>query len=250
MRRVAAISLLACACLAAPGTSALAANPLKRTDARARLTSCHRALALTGRSLTVDASMRSLRQGDRMQMRFDLLQRLIGGKRFRRLPGPGLGAWNPATPGVDRYRFRKPIQNLPAGASYMVKVTFRWLDDRGVAFARTVRFTPACLQPDLRPDLRIVGFAGTRSLGGGQRAYRVIVRNAGRTASRDFTAILTIAGLPRPAVNLAGLSPGQRRLVELTGPRCESGQTIRVELDPGNQVDEASETNNSRSTTC
>ncbi len=252
MRRVAATSLLACALLAVPGASALGASKprLKVSVAKARLTSCHPALEPTGRSLTVDATMRSLHKGDRMQMRFDLLQKVSGARRFHKLPGPGLGAWNPASPGVDRYRFRKPIQNLPAAASYMVKVSYRWQDDHGVTFAHTTRFTRVCAQPDLRPDLRIASFLGTRKLGGGQFAYRIVVRNAGRTLSRDFDAVLTIAGLPRPAVDVAGLAGGDRRVIELTGPRCDAGQTMRVELDPDNRVDEASETNNSRSTTC
>ena len=88
------------------------------------------------------------------------------------------------------------------------------------------------------------------SVAAGDFAYRVTLRNAGRTASRDFDAVLTVGGLPRPAVNVVGLAPGERRVVELHGPRCEPGSTARVELDPDNRVDEAVEANNSRSTTC
>jgi CARDB len=250
MRRVALTSLVACVFLALPGAFALGARTPKRADARARLTACKPSLYQASRSLTVDASMHSLQTGDRMQLRFELFRKPLGSTRFRKLAGPGLGTWNPATPGVDRFRFRKPIQNLPAASSYYVKVTYRWLDRQNAAYARTVRLTGVCFQPDLRPDLRVAGFGGTRRLGPGQFAYTVVLRNAGRTASRDFDAVLTVGGLPRPAVNVSGLAAGERRIVELTGPRCESGATTRVELDPDNRVDESNEANNSRSTTC
>jgi CARDB len=250
MRRVALTSLVACVLAALPGALALGAPAPKRTDARARLTACKPSLDQASRSLTADASMRSLQKGDRMQLRFELFRKALGSKRFRKLAGPGLGTWNPATPGVDRFRFRKPIQNLPAASTYYVKVTYRWLDEHNAAYARTVRFTGQCFQPDLRPDLRVAAFSGTRRVGPGEFAYRVLLRNAGRTASRDFDAVLTVGGLPRPAVHVSGLAAGERRYVELIGPRCETGATARVELDPDNRVDESNETNDSRSTTC
>ena len=250
MRRVAVTSLVACAFVALPGAFALGARVPQRADARARLTACKPSLDPATRSLTVDASMRSLQHGDRMQLRFELFQKAKGAKRFRKLAGPGLGTWNPATSGVDRFRFRKPIQNLPVASTYYVKVTYRWLDAQSVAYARTVRLTGLCFQPDLRPDLRVVGFTGTRRLGPGSFAYTVLLRNAGRTASRDFDAVLTVGGLARPAVNVSGLAAGEQRSIDLTGPRCESGATARVELDPDDRVDESNETNDSRSTTC
>jgi hypothetical protein len=250
MRRVALTSLFACVAVAVSAAPALAAPQPSRSDARARLTACKPSLDQASRSLTVDASMRSLQKGDRMQLRFELFRKPQRSKRFRKLTGPGLGTWNPATPGVDRFRFRKPIQNLPAASTYYVKVTYRWLDENNAAYARTVRLTGLCFQPDLRPDLRVAAFSGTRRVGPGEFAYQVLLSNAGRTPSRDFDAVLTIRGLPRPAVNVAGLAAGERRLVELVGPRCDSGDTMRVELDPDNRVDEANEANDSRSTTC
>jgi hypothetical protein len=254
MRRLVTTTVAAtCVALAAPAAltpSALGAKVPKLADARAKLVACKSALDQASRSLTVDASMRSLAENDRMQMRFELFSREPGKRRFHRLPGPGLGSWNPATPGVDRFRFRKPIQNLPAPATYYVKVAFRWLDADGTPYARTARFTANCYQPDRRPDLRIAAFARPVRVGTGDFVYRVTLRNAGRTASRDFDAVLTVGGLPRPAVNVAPLAPREIRVVELHGPRCDPGATARVELDPDNRVDEASETNNSRSITC
>lgn len=252
MRRVAQSVLVVCLAVAVPAAVALGATTKqpKRSDARARLSACKQALDLTGRSLTVDASMHSLQDGDRMQMRFDLYQRKPGSARFRKLPGPGLGTWNPAMPGVDRYRFRKPIESLPAPAAYRVKVTYRWLDENDVAHARTTRLTGLCVQPDLRPDLRVADFRGVRRFAQGEFLYRVMLNNAGRTASGDFGAVLTLGGAARPVVNVLSMAPGERRVVELIGPRCESGATERVQLDPDDRIDESSELNNARSTPC
>jgi hypothetical protein len=250
MRRVALTSLVACVLLALPGAFALGAKTPKPTDARARVTACKASLDQASRSLTVDASMHSLQQGDRMQLRFDLFRKAQGKKSFRKLAGPGLGTWNPATPGVDRFRFRKPIQNLPAASTYYVRVAYRWLDGHDVVYARTVRLTGLCFQPDLRPDLRVAGISSIRRVGPGEFVYNAVLRNAGRTASHDFDALLMVGGLPRSTVNVAGLAAGERRAVDLTGPRCEPGATARVELDPDNRIDESDETNNARSTPC
>ena len=134
MRRVALTSLVACVFAVLPGAFALGARAPQRSDARARLTACKPALDQASRSLTVDASMRSLQKGDHMQLRFELFRKAQGSRRFRKLAGPGLGTWNPATPGVDRFRFRKPIQNLPAASTYYVKVTYRWLNEQNLAY--------------------------------------------------------------------------------------------------------------------
>ena len=259
MRRLTATSAFAlCVALAAPVSltpSALAAKAPKPADARARLVACTLSLDPAKRALTVDASMRSLMEDDRMQMRFELLQRASGRVRFRKLAGPGLGTWNPATPGVDRYRFRKPIQNLPVPYHYIVKVTFRWLNPDGTPYARTARFTSDCFQPDRRPDLRIVSISRPERF---QKpfsnepawSYNVVLRNAGRTPSRDFVAVLTVNGVPQQPTTASPIGPAERQALRIFAPRCDPGSTVRLELDPDNRVDEANETNNSRSYTC
>src|SRR5688572_1897424 len=145
MRRVGPTTLAGALALALPGTvAASSAVTPERDDARVRLLACRAGVDPLARSLTVDSVMRSLRTGDRMHMRFELYQRVPRTRRFRRMTGPGLGVWNAATPGVLRFRFRKPIQNLPAPATYYVRVAYRWRDAEGETFARTSRTTPLC----------------------------------------------------------------------------------------------------------
>ncbi|HVE69125.1 MAG TPA: hypothetical protein VNB64_11135, partial [Solirubrobacteraceae bacterium] len=191
MRLAALIAALA-AVLAAPAGAAMSGGPAGAADARARLASCHAALDPLARSLTVDSYMLSLRGGDHMQMRFELWQRAAGSLRFRRLPGPGLGTWNSATEGVQRFRFRKPIENLPAPASYFVRVHYRWRSDAGRTFAAAVRSTRLCHQPDVRADLRIAAVGTPRRVGPNRFAYPVVVHNRGRAASGGFDAVLAV----------------------------------------------------------
>lgn len=221
-------------------TASVASTP-ERADARLRLLSCRAGVDPLARSLTVDSVMRSLRTGDRMQMRFDLYQRVPRSRRFRRLAGPGLGTWNAATPGVVRFRFRKPIQNLPAPAVYYVRVAYRWKDADGDVVARTVRVTPLCRQPDLRADLRVAAVLDS---------HRVVVHNAGRGTSGAFDAAVTIGNAPQPPRTVGALFPGERRTVDLPGAACPPGTPASVQLDPDNRVDESDERNNVRSFTC
>jgi hypothetical protein len=250
---VACAAALAVAATPAAGVSrGLAVSPAGDAggDPRARLAACRDSQDPMGRSLTVDASMRSVRAGDRMQMRFDLYQRLPRARRFQRLPGPGLGTWNPASPGVQRFRFHKAIQNLPAPASYYVKVLYRWRDDTGHNLVTATRQTGMCAMSDLRPDLRIAELRPPRHEGPGRYVFPIVVRNAGRGASRDFDVLVTVGEQSQPLLTVAGLAPGERRLVEVIGTRCPPGTAGTVQLDPDNRVDEPGRRNNVRAFTC
>jgi hypothetical protein len=243
----------ACAMLVAPAPAAAAgAAAPGRSDARARLVACKPALDQLSRSLVVDSVMRALAPGDRMQMRFDLYQRKPSALRFRRMapPGVGLGVWNPSTPGFSRFRYRKAIQNLAAPAVYFVKVSYRWLDAAGTVTARTARRTGLCNQPDLRPDLRIVDAGQPRRLGPSEFAYRVVLHNAGRTAAGSFDVVPVVNGVRGRSTTVPGLLAGERRAVDVIGPRCPSGGRTAIVVDPDNRVDEANEANNTRWLTC
>ena len=253
MRCAVVTSAIAAVALAAPTVVDAGLVPVERpvrADAVARLVACNGANSPMGRSLSVDSVMRSLRSGDRMQMRFDLLQRVPGALHFRRLPGPGLGSWNAATPGVQRYRFRKPIQNLPAPAVYYVRVRYRWKDATSQTFAAATRTTGLCRQADVRPDLRVVSVGAPSRLSANVFTYPVVVHNAGRGPSGDFDALVTIGDQPQAPRTIVSLAAGERRTVELTGPRCPTGTAASIQLDPDNRVDESAERNNVGSFTC
>ena len=251
-------ALITCAC-----TAAVAAVPVspalggiegaltgRASSAKATLVACHFALPQTARYAVFGGSMASIRNGkDRLQMRFDVYRRLPGSPVFQRIQAPGLGAWNKADAGVTKYRFRQKVENLPAPSFYRAVVSFRWLNAAGKVIARTKRTTASCFQPDPRPDLRPARVTGTR-LGGGNFRYDVAVRNDGRSTASDFDVALNVNGLAQPVGTLTELAAGGRAVVQITGPKCDPGSRLRIDVDPDNRVAEADETNNSLAVDC
>jgi hypothetical protein len=239
---------VAAACLSALALAAVAAPLALAAQASARLVGCVRSTDPLERGLVVEGAMHARERGERMQMRFSLY-RASGGGRLTPVGGPGLGAWNNASPSVDVFRFRKRIRNLPAPAVYVVRVRFRWLDADGDVVARAARRSPACVQPDPRPNLRVVAaLAPGPGPQPGTHAYPIVVRNLGRAPSGDFDVVLAVDGVARPPVTVESLAPGERRVVTLAGPRCARRATFA--LDPDDRVDERVEGDNSRSLDC
>jgi len=218
-------------------------------DASVRVVACRADAAQAGRFLTVEGAMRSLAAGDRLRMRFELQRRARGQLRFVRVGGPGLSTYSEAARGVTRYRYRRKIENLPAPAQYRVVVSFRWLNAAGRVTARTVRTSAVCVQPDLRPDLRVGILIGRERVGPERTSYTLTVMNAGRSAARDFDLVLSVGGVAQPAQTVENLAAGERRLITVTGPRC-TGTGLAVTLDSDDRVDEALEGNNTRSAAC
>jgi hypothetical protein len=114
-----------------------------------------RAAAFTG-SMPATASSR------RMQMRFQLQQRIGSSTRapFRKVAVPGWSAWVTSDPGRQGFVFTKRVEALSAPAAYRAAVTFRWLDARGHAQKTATRTTAACEEPDPRADLVLASLPG------------------------------------------------------------------------------------------
>jgi len=236
---------LAVAAPAALAPSALAVSP-RPLDAQARMVACHPAAAQPGRYLLVEGAMRLLPATSRMQIRFDLYRRLPSRVAFLRVAGPGLGYFYRAAPAVARYVYRKRVAGLYAPGYYRVAVSYRWLNAAGHIVASTSRLSPICFQPDLRPDLQIVGVTGAPGTESGTADYAVTVRNAGRSAAGPFDVTLSVG----TAQTVPGLLPGQVRTILMSAPRCDSGGPLIAEVDPDNRVGEAVESNNRRFLAC
>ena len=215
---------------------------------KASLESCHTGAAALDRFAVFSAQMGSLPQSERMQVRFDLLQRLTG-KAYHRLQAPGLGAWRSSIAGVDIFRYRKQVANLPAPGSYRALVRFRWLDANGKVIAGATRRTRTCKQPDLRPDLS-VGTVTAQPAADGRARYTVLVRNEGRTASSVFSVGFAVGDQTQPTQAVQSLVPGEGRVLTFAAPRCSRSAPVRVTVDPDLAVDEADETNNTRTVVC
>ena len=243
MRKLAGSVLLIAVLAAAPAASA------QTVPTRAALEACHTGTAPLDRYAVFTAQMATVPQAARMQLRFDLLQRLPGDADYRVVRGPGLGVWRSSVPGVDIFRYRKQVANLQAAGSYRALVRFRWLDVTGHVLQSTARRSRTCRQPDLRPDLR-VGAITAQPAGGDRARYAVEVINAGRTATPPFSVAFTVGDQAQPSQTVQPLLAGQGRTLTFAGPRCDPQSALRVTVDPDLAVDESDETNNTRSIPC
>src|SRR4051812_12028975 len=117
MRKIACTATLLLAALAAPAQA-------QTVPTRAALESCHAGDAPLERFAVFSAQMAAIPGTKKMQLRFDLSQRLSG-EDFRRVQAPGLGVWRSSVPGVDIFRYRKQVANLAAPGAYRAVVRFR-----------------------------------------------------------------------------------------------------------------------------
>jgi hypothetical protein len=105
--------------------------------------------------------------------------------------------------------------------------------------------TPACAQPDLRPNLvpgPLTGIFDTRP---GLAIYTLAVRNTGRSAAGPFS--VRVGGA---TAEVDGLGPGQQRTVLVINAVCLAGTSTLAVVDADHRVDESSERNNDARRRC
>ncbi len=249
MRHLAATSLGTLALLVAAAPAADGAP-----SARATLATCHVDPVQDQRYAVFTGEMSSLRQGNRMAMRFALERRAPGEAAFLPVDVPGLAEWKRAKPGRSPYRFAQRVEKLAGPARYRARVTFRWTGPKGAKKIVVRRVTPPCRQPDLRPDLRLRALDARRVPDTDEAQYTVEVRNGGPTVAGQeagFDVVLSIDGIALPATTVNGLAPGERRELTFRGPPCAPGSlSATAVVDPDGRVDEAGEGNNTISVSC
>jgi len=245
MRNAARTCLLGLSLLLLTAAAPAQAQPV---PTRASLEACQAGAAPLERVAEFGAQMGALPGTKRMQVRFDLQER-VPGARFRAIQAPGLGVWRTSAAGVDIFRYRKQVANLDAPAHYRAVVRFRWLAGRKVVRQATRR-TAICKQPDARADLALGAVTAEHTGERNMARYVLAVRNDGRSASGPFTVGLSVGDDPRPAQTVEGLEPGAQRTLTFAGPRCDAGRPLRVSLDADLIVDESDEADNLRSIAC
>jgi hypothetical protein len=231
MLRTALIAVIAL--LVAPAAVASAAGP-----ASVALTACEP----RERAAEFEARMDRVEGTARMKLRFTLEARKAG-KGWRRVAAPELGGWRTADPATTRYISSRRVTALVGPARYRTLVRFRWVDARGHTIAHRKARSRSCWQPDHRPNLKLraLSFEGAE-----ETTYVVLVANTGRSDSGPFD--LEVSGLPLQP--LAGLAPGEERLVEVVGPKCPRGTVVRAKADPLDLIDEHSERDNALTRAC
>jgi hypothetical protein len=211
---------------------------------RASLAACESGATPAQRFAVFTGSMPALAGTRRMWMRFDLLEKRRGAKRWHRLKAPAFGHWDRSkVSGASGFIYTKRVERLKEDARYRAVVRFRWIDAKGHVQRERRRVTRSCTQPSQRPNLVVESVAIAPSPDPQAFRYIISVANDGPTAAGAFSLGLRIDG-PVLAREVPGIAAGGRTTVEITAPRCREGADIAVTLDIARVVREASERDN------
>jgi hypothetical protein len=225
------------AALAIPATAVAAPGDAPRL--RAVVSSCQTGMDASVRAAAFTASMPAGEDTVRMAIRFDLQQRTVDGGVWQRVPAPSFGRWERSRPGVAGFVYTKDVHGLTAPGEYRAQVRFRWYEADGTV--RNVRkLTRSCRQPDPRPDL-VAGRLDATPTPAGLVAYRLTVRNAGRSPAPGFAIAIALDGVEAGRATVAGLAPGASTTVQIVGPSCSGGRAVELRLDADDTVDESAE---------
>lgn len=240
-----ALITFAFALLAAAPAAAAAPKPLLRVA----LKQCTVALQQADRSATFVGSMPLVKGARRMEMRFDLQQR-VPGDRFVRVAVPKWGVWERSQPRVPSFSFERRVEQLAAPADYRAVVRFRWYNASRKIVRRATRHSATCREPDPRPDLAVGTVTAVRT-DPGQARYDVIVRNDGRSdVLTPFDLELSAKGDVLGAASAPSLAAGASTTISIVAAACKPGERLQLHVDSGGTVEEASERNNAAGRDC
>jgi hypothetical protein len=243
-----ALATLASLALALPAAATAATTPPAPVTLSAALTTCKPARDTSGGTAVFTGSMPQIDGATRMEMRFVLLQSTDGASATK-VALPKWGGWQRSEPGRSGFVFRKKVVGLVGPASYRAQIQFRWLDDAGKVVRVTKKATPACQQPDVRPNLTPLGVTATAA-DDDLATYRVTVRNTGRVSAGPFAVTLSVAGATPLQEQVDVIRRGAKVVVVLSGPACTPGSTLDIAVDPENLVAESDESDNALSVPC
>ncbi len=197
---------------------------------------------VSGRSASFSSKMEGGSSAAALALRFDLYARPLRGGAWTAVKGvPKFGGWD--RPSSRSVVWSKSVGGLTAGRSYRVLVTHHWLSKRGRVIRRVVLPSPACDQPDTRPDLT-ASLVDSKPLGDRERRYTLMIRNLGFGAAKGFSVALRVDGVELPTVRVVSLGAGKSRLVNFTAASCSVGSKIQFEADFSKEIAESDESNN------
>jgi hypothetical protein len=193
------------------------------------------------------ARMRRLAVGQRMWMRFTLLERGRDG-RFAPVAAPRLTRWRKSKPGVMAFGYKQRVRGLAADSSYRARVDYRWYDSDGTLQHKARRTSGPCSQSGPLPNLRarITGSEATELPG--VRRYTVRLANPGQLAVQVPKLRFTVEGSSPQTKAVSRLAPGDATLVSFRASQCTTG--ARADADPADEVHESSEADNSQRLPC
>jgi hypothetical protein len=236
--------LAALAAFPAAGVAAPGSDTPPPVAPVARVVACD--VTSADRAATFYARMATIPAASKLQIRFQLLERLGHDDTWNKLDVPALRQWHTSAAGVQRFGWKQTVDALRIGGAYKARVQYRWLTPAGSVLESESRDTPVCRGP--LPNLTV----GNLEVGPGPtpdtRAYRVDVSNGGKISADNVDVSLSVDKAILDTVTLSHLAVGETRSVTITGPPCQRG--IRATADPKNSIGESLEGDNSQLFAC
>lgn len=232
------------AALAALPAAAAAAPRADTPGPIARVVACD--VTSVNRAATFYARMDTIPNASKMQVRFQLQERLGRDDSWSKLDVPALRLWHASQAGVKRFGWRQTVDALRIGGAYKARIQYRWLSATGAVLDTASKDTPVCRGP--LPNIAVGDLTVKAGPTADTRVYRVEILNRGKIDADGVDVSLSVDKAVLDTVTLTSLDAGETRVVSFTGPVCNRG--IRVKADPGNSIGETIEDDNSRLFSC
>jgi hypothetical protein len=241
MRRLAITALTALAAAGLAG-GALGSPEIAKSKAYVRIKSC----SLDDHSAVFYGRMRKVAGTRRMSMRFALLERVAGSRRFKRVHAPGLTHWRKSAEGVRSYGYSQEVRGLEDGAAYRMKVRYRWWGAAHKLLKSAHRRSRTCRMfvPLANLSVRLLD-AGPS---GDVWRYRVRVANRGQATADDTAVQLAVDGGVVDTETISHLEPGETQRKDFNGPACV--HLWSAVADPANAISETNEADNRAAALC
>jgi hypothetical protein len=205
----------------------------------ARVISCD--VTSANRAATFYARMDTIASASKLQIRFQLLERLGRDDSWTKLDVPALRQWHTSQAGVKRFGWKQTVDALRIGGAYKARVQYRWVSPTGTVLDSETRETSVCRGP--LPNLAVGGLAVKAGPTSDTSVYRVTINNTGKTDADQVDVSLSVDKAILDTLTIAHLGVGESRTVNFTGPNCR--RAVRVKADPGNSIGETVEGDNS-----
>jgi hypothetical protein len=244
MLRIATV-LAALAAFPAAGFAASGADtPLPPPGLVTKVVACD--VTSSDRSAVYYARMDTVPGVSKMQIRFQLLERLGRDDTWSKLDVPALRQWHTSQAGVKRFGWKQTVDALRIGGAYKARVQYRWLSAAGAPLDTQTRDTPVCRGP--LPNIVVGDLTVKPGPTADTRTYRVDISNRGKIDADGVDVSLSVDKAILDTTTLSHLAVGEVRTVSFNGPPCRRG--VRVKADPANTIGESLEDDNSQLFTC
>ncbi|HEX8976126.1 MAG TPA: CARDB domain-containing protein [Solirubrobacteraceae bacterium] len=219
--------------------------------------SCQRAMDPANRSIAADVVMRPVSLTQHMAVRVDLLVSRGPGAAVKSLRAGDLGQWiHPENPTLgqlpgDVWTLQKSVLALRAPATYRLRVRFRWEGANQAILATATRYSPRCVEPELRPDLAVRSITVASAPGHSDTLYTARIVNAGNSAAGPFDVLFAPRdGSAGATQTVSSLGAHSWLTATFTGSACNASAPPTITADPAGQVDDLNRANNALTATC